>query len=358
MTESGVHNVTPYLTVIVPAYRCAGMLQRALDGMMASDLPRSEWELIVVDDGSPDETPAVARRFADLVLTTPEGPRGPGWARNMGADVARGEVLMFVDADVVVAPDALSRFAAAFRESRGVSAVFGSYDQTPEHPGLISQYRNLLHHRVHHEQTGAAHTFWAGCGAIRRDSFLAVGGYDALRYPRPQIEDIELGYRLSDAGYRIVLDPRIQGKHLKVWTLRSMMRADLHDRAIPWMRLLLERGDTMRETTLNLQRKEKVLTALMGVAMFSCVAALLGAGLVWLAVMFASLLIIVLGNLPLFRWFARVRGMSFTLSVVPLRLLFYVESCLGAAWAIITSRLQSSHVPKDATRSSSGRAIA
>jgi hypothetical protein len=84
--------------------------------------------------------------------------------------------------------------------------------------------------------------------------FLAIGGFDTVRFPRPQIEDIELGYRLRDAGGRIVLDPTVQGTHLKQWTFWRMLRTDVIDRGIPWMRLLLERRGRTR-TSLNTGRR-------------------------------------------------------------------------------------------------------
>ena len=89
--------------------------------------------------------------------------------------------------------------------------------------------------------SGPATTFWSGLGAVRRDAFLAAGGYDAARYPAPSIEDVELGMRLSDAGARIVLDPALLGTHLKRWTLWSMVQTDFRRRSLPWLELLLRR---------------------------------------------------------------------------------------------------------------------
>src|SRR5207249_8693541 len=124
------------------------------------------------------------------------------------------------------------------------------YDDQPAAGGLVSDFRNLLHHHVHQEGAGPATTFWAGLGAIRRDAFLAFGGFDDKRFPRPSIEDIDLGARVVERGGRIVLDPRIQGKHLKRWTIATMVRTDFRDRGLPWVELLLARpADT---TTLNL----------------------------------------------------------------------------------------------------------
>lgn len=334
-------SAAPRLSVIVPAYQCAAMLSACLEGLLASDLPRAEWELLVADDGSTDETPEVARRGADAVLRVADGPRGPAFARNLGAQAAQGEVLVFIDADVVVAPSTLRGFATRFAADPAVAAVFGAYDDTPRDPGLVSQYRNLLHRYVHALHPGDAETFWAGCGAVRREAFLAVGGFDAVRYPRPQIEDIELGYRLRARGERIVLDPALVGTHLKRWTLWKMLRTDLRERAIPWMHLLLSRRTVMGDGPLNLAVGEKVLTALAGIGLACLALALVtrAAAWGWLAAGCAAMIMV--GNAKLFAWFARRRGWMFALATMPLRLLFYVVSAVGGAWAVVTHAGQS-----------------
>lgn len=336
----------PSLSVIVPGYRCAATLQRCLGGLLASDLPRPTWQLIVVDDGSGDETAAVAARMADRVIPIPDGPRGPAFARNSGARAATGEVLVFIDADVIVAPDVLRRFATLFRESPALDAAFGAYDTSPGDPGFLSQYRNLLHHWVHISQPGDAWTFWAGCGAVRRTAFLALGGFDAVRYQRPQIEDIEFGYRLVDAGHRIILDPDIQGTHLKRWTLAGMLRSDLFDRAIPWMQLLLRRGDAFNAGPLNVRRREKVFTALTAIASLTGLLTLVTRGEGWLLATAVCLVIVGIGNARLLAWFTRTRGPVFALCTIPFRFLFYLESGLGAAWAILTHRRRLQDVPR------------
>jgi hypothetical protein len=238
-----VTQAIPRLSVIMPAHEAAQLLPDTLAALAGSTLPRPDWELIVVDDGSTDQTSVIASHWADHVITLPAPARGPGGARNAGAAVARGAWLMFVDADVRVHADALQRVVDAVSADPGLDAIFGAYDAKPEARGLVSEYRNLLHRYTHCVGAGEAETFWAGCGAVRRDAFARIGGFDTVRFPRPQIEDIDLGYRLRDAGGRIVLDPTIEGTHLKRWTLRGMLRTDLLDRGIPWMRLLLERRD-------------------------------------------------------------------------------------------------------------------
>ena len=177
----------------------------------------------------------------EVIVVTAPGHEGPAAARNLGAGDAKGDVLVFVDSDVVVHPDAFTRIRAAFDGDPRLVAVFGSYDDAVGDADVISAFRNLLHREVHVSSAGEAQTFWVGLGAVRRDRFMEVGGFDAVRYPAPAIEDIELGLRLTDAGHRIVLDPAIQGRHLKRWSLRAMVKTDVFSRGVPWVRLMAER---------------------------------------------------------------------------------------------------------------------
>lgn len=196
----------------------------------------------------------------ELIVVTAPANAGPAEARNHGAADATGDVLVFVDADVVVNADALGRLRTAFDADPGLTAVFGSYDDGPRSQAVISEFRNLLHHHVHQGCPGAASTFWAGLGAVRREAFLAVGGFDSQRYDIPSIEDIEFGVRLHRAGGQIELHPRVKGTHLKHWTLGNMIRTDFQRRGIPWVELILEHGAA--PATLNLSWRERASTAL------------------------------------------------------------------------------------------------
>jgi hypothetical protein len=129
----------------------------------------------------------------------------------------------------------------------------------------VSTFRNLLHHHVHQVGAGPAETFWTGLGAVRRDAFLATGGFDEERYPHPSIEDIDLGHRLADGGGRIRLDPSIQGTHLKAWTLRSMLWTDFARRGVPWVRLQLLRRRPASTLNCGWRHRLSALTCTLGV---------------------------------------------------------------------------------------------
>lgn len=330
-------NPSPVISVIVPAHRAAHYLGDTLGALQHSTLPRARWELIVVDDASPDATGDVAAAIADRVVRLAGRARGPGGARNAGAEVARGDWLLFIDADVRVHADTLATFLAATEAHPRAVAIFGAYDDRPAAPQLVSQYRNLLHRYVHLRGAGAADTFWAGCGGVRRAAFLDVGGFDTERFPRPQIEDIELGYRLRERGGEIILDPAIQGTHLKRWTLGSVLRTDILDRGVPWTRLLLERRGRAA-TSLNTSRLEQAKVGLTGLALTALVAVLF-AGPPWLlAVALGALLLVSLANWQTHSWYLSLRGPAFALATVPL-LLGYYASCAIAAGVGVLSHL-------------------
>jgi len=321
----------PQLSVVVPAYNAGGYLATCLDAILA-DSPGS-MELIVVDDRSTDDTVEVAERAGARALLMPCNG-GPGAARNRGVEEATGRIVIFVDADVVVGRGAIPGIVGVLDENPDVAAVFGSYDDKPAAQNLLAQYKNLYHHYVHQRGSAAAETFWAGFGAVRRDAFLAVGGFDGARYPEPSIEDIELGYRLRGAGYAIRLDPTLQVKHLKRWTLRSWLRADIRCRAIPWSFLILERGKLIND--LNLQWSERLRTALVYLALGSIVAAVVSPYFLLLAVAFLGLAVASLWDLVSF--FSRQRGPLFAASVLPFHLFyyFYCGAIFVACWVAVT----------------------
>ena len=192
----------PSLSVVIPVRNGGHDFERCLRRLR--DSHPTDYELIVIDDGSTDGSAELAESFGAIVVRNP-ATQGPAAARNTGARVATAPLVFFLDADVALHPETLGRVVARFEADPELSALFGSYDDAPTAPGLVSQFRNLLHHYVHQQGefvAGArpARTFWTGCGAIRRRDFLDLGGFDPELYTRPAIEDIEFGYRLTRAG--------------------------------------------------------------------------------------------------------------------------------------------------------------
>jgi hypothetical protein len=291
-------------------------------------------EVIVVDDGSTDGTCDIAIATGARVVPSAGGGAGPAAARNVGAANATGDLLVFLDADVAVHRETLLRFHDCLAAHPEIAAVFGSYDDNPDHEGFISQYRNLLHHFVHQEGRREASTFWAGCGAIRRAVFMEVGGFDE-RYRRPSIEDIELGGRLRRAGHRVWLRPEIQAVHLKRWTLARTVRSDILDRAIPWTRLVLQDGQLPSDLNTAVRSRVSAVAAWLTVVS-------LPAALVWpsaLAVALAAATGLVLLNAPLYRFFLRRRGLLFAVGGAAMHGLYLLYSSAVFATMAATARI-------------------
>ncbi len=244
------------ISIITPAYNAEKDLAAALAALSQSKVAPTE--LIVVDDGSQDGTAMVAREFGARVIST-KSKSGPAHARNQGARHAKGDLLLFLDADVCVHPDTIGRIVAEFEQNPDLDALMGSYDDKPTAPDLLSQYRNLLHSFIHRESNQDAKSFWAGCGAIRRTVFLEHGGFDES-YTEPGIEDIELGVRLTKAGCKIALLPSIQVTHLKAWGVRRLVSTEFFHRAVPWTRLILREGSMPCD--LNLRWSHRLSVAL------------------------------------------------------------------------------------------------
>jgi GT2 family glycosyltransferase len=291
------------LTAVIPATDGRVTLARAIAAIERADEPPEQ--VVVVDE--------------------PQG-LGPGGARNLGAQRALGDILVFVDADVEVHHDAFVRIREAFEREPQLAAVFGSYDDQPHPGGVVSDFRNLLHHHVHHENAGPAATFWAGLGAIRLDTFLDVGGFDEQRFVNASVEDIELGSRLHERGYRIRLDPAIQGKHLKRWTLGSMIETDLFRRGVPWLRLLLERRTST--TALNLGWRHR-LSAVVSVALL---VALVRRSAVLAAAALAALTVL---DRPFYGLLFRRRGVGLVVVGMPLHLIHRLVSVAAVPIAVV-----------------------
>lgn len=305
----------PFLSVVIPAHNSARTLERCLAAVCAQIGPKDE--AIVVDDGSTDSTAAIASRFP-VTLMRLEHRCGAAAARNRGADRASRPVLFFVDADVVLHVDAVLRGRARFAD-QSVDGVIGSYDDQPEARTLVSQFKNLAHHYFHQRAAGRVGSFWGACGFIKREVFNVSGGFDESRFSRPSIEDVELGWRVTDRGGHIVLDPAIQATHLKHWTLRSLIHTDVLYRAVPWVRWSLERrrlsGELNASPLQQIALVVAVLLAISGVASVS-----FSGARIWFALFAVAAVAI---NQPLLRLFWRKGGVRLLVAGFALQQVYY-----------------------------------
>jgi glycosyltransferase involved in cell wall biosynthesis len=321
------------IDIIMPVYNGQEFITKSLPPLIEMKQRGEVHEVIVVDDSSTDSSLQIAAELGASVI--PSGGRlGPGAARNQAARLTEGEILWFVDADVVVHDDAVGHLERGFDDPE-VVAVFGSYDDRPPAQNFLSQYKNLVHHFYHHRGRTDASTFWAGCGAVRKQAFLELGGFDVDHYKRPSIEDIELGYRLIEAGGRIRLIPELQSTHLKVWRFFSLIHTEVFCRAIPWSRLMLKRTGMVDD--LNVSAQERIRAVLAGILMLVLIAVVAG----WLP--WWSALALATGaswaNRGLLALFYSRRGLLFAIMGLAFHQLYYLYSSFAFVYSWLETRL-------------------
>jgi len=207
-------------SVIIPAYNSSRTLGASLAALEAQTVPRAQYEVIVVDDGSTDDTGAVAGSFPVHLIQ--QANRGPAAARNRGAREARGAVLVYTDADCVPCTDWLAEMVQPLADAKTV-AVKGAY-RTRQRSWVarfaqieFEERYDLLQRakRIDMVDTYAA--------AYRKDVFLELGGFDEA-FPAPNGEDMDLAYRLEAAGYRLAFNPRAIVFHTHAARLGAYLR--------------------------------------------------------------------------------------------------------------------------------------
>ncbi len=228
----------PDISVVIPVFNGEKTLKNCLTALFRSE--GVIFDVIIVDDGSTDRSQEIASLFPVRLYSLPS-KLGGGIARNIGSQNAMAPILLHTDADVEIETDTLKKIVEEFKNNPNLHAFFGAYSTDCPHQNFFSQYKNLHHHFIHHQAKTDAHTFWSGCGAIRKDVFDAVGGYHTFKHIR-NINDIDLGYRLRKSGFSIKIKPHIQVKHHKYYSFLSLLKSDLFERAIPWTKIMWFNG--------------------------------------------------------------------------------------------------------------------
>ncbi|MBI5492867.1 MAG: glycosyltransferase [Deltaproteobacteria bacterium] len=191
------------VSVVVPAYRAEKTIERCLTALLGQDYPKGAYEIIVVDDGSPDRTGDIVKKFPVRYLR--QSNSGPASARNRGVGEAAGGIILFTDSDCVPETNWMSEMLKPFSDPR-VAAVKGAY-RTGQR-GIVARFSQVEFEERFEMLKKAASidmvdTYSAG---FRKDVFLRMGGFDTS-FPAANNEDTELSYRMSKAGLKMVFTP-------------------------------------------------------------------------------------------------------------------------------------------------------
>jgi lipopolysaccharide/colanic/teichoic acid biosynthesis glycosyltransferase/GT2 family glycosyltransferase len=206
----------PRISVIIPAYNCEKTVGATLEALKGQDFPRDQFEIILVDDGSLDNTREVVKKYPEVRYFW-QNNRGPSAARNYGARQAAGEIILFTDSDCVPEPCWLQKMTAPF-DNPEIVGVKGAYlTKQKERVARFCQKEFEERYRLlsRFEYIDFVDSYSA---AFRKDAFLGVGGFDTS-FPLANNEDVELSYKLAVKGYKMVFvpDARVYHTHSASW---------------------------------------------------------------------------------------------------------------------------------------------
>ena len=257
------------ISVIIPTYNRAGLLRKSLGALSRQTQPTTDFEVIVVIDGSTDETAAMlaglATPYALRVLTQPHG--GQHTARNTGIAVANGQYCLFLDDDVVAEPDLVAEHFRAQRHHGNVVAL-GRLDLAlpPGAPGFVRAYAEGWRNHYDGLESSSRSPGWADCYggnlSVPRRTLLEMGGFAP---DLPRCHDVELGYRLEQAKLPFIYLPRAAGRQIEEKDTRALAR--VFERSGATWFTLYERHPAMLPELLGgfnaVRRREVILRRLL-----------------------------------------------------------------------------------------------
>jgi len=297
-TDAGSTTATPRISIVMPVYNSERLLGECLAAVNASTF--RDYEVIVVDDSSTDRSRDIAAAHGARVV--PSGGRlGPGRARNKGVEHVRGDIVFFIDSDVVVRPDTLGRLVAAFDRDPGVAGLMAVQSPTMRFRNLCSVYKNLWMYYTYVRRAGQdVPLFYTTAAAIRRDAFIESGGFD-VNYVDPNIEDTDYGQKLASQGFRIQILPDLEVEHVKGYDLAGLLRVDFL-RSMSLARLKLRKSaDGISTNDTSVPTGYIVSVPLAGLAVLLGLVGLALGNRTLLLANFLALLTILVLNVPFLR---------------------------------------------------------
>ena len=196
------------ISIIIPVYNASLTLKECLEAIFYSNL--KNFEVIVVSDNSSDNSVEIAKQFQCKIIELPQN-RGPGFARNEGAKTAEGDVLLFLDSDVIIDKEALNPLSDKFSDNE-VNVIQGIYSHKPTY-NIPTQYQQSFYcYYSWHSSMKYTSSLATNCFAIRRKIFIELNGFNT-NIKRATSEDEEFGYMLINKGYKILILRQLNGEH-------------------------------------------------------------------------------------------------------------------------------------------------
>ncbi len=227
--------VIPRLSIVIPMYNAQDTLSLCLDRLYQSTY--KDFEVLLVDDGSCDNSLEIARKYPVKLIQMPKN-QGAACARNKGAQEACGEILLFMDSDILVEKESFSILMDDFCD-KDIAGVVGLLSSKLKFTNFSSNYKNLYMHYTYSMLPRYVSVFYTSFASVRREIFNECGGFDG-NYLNATIEDIEIGERITAAGYKLIIDKRLQVEHLRHYHFDALLKTGFK-RASGIMKIMLRK---------------------------------------------------------------------------------------------------------------------
>ncbi len=320
----------PFISVIIPAYNPGPELAECLEPLRKSSYPR--FEVLVVDDGSPVPV-EVEEPFRVVRLAENSGPAA---ARNAGVEAAGGEIVLFVDTDVVVGGDCLEIVGEFYRDgTRRDRGLTGVQSEGMKYSNFASVYKNLWLRYSFLWAPRESGLFYTSIAAVPRELFLRLGGFDG-GYRTPSLEDTDFGNQILKSGGKVVIEGQLEVRHHKYYSLRGLLRNDFFrsaDETRTWLRN--RSGDQALfagKTSVPLGFIAGLGFAALGV--LGVLGGLIFSSVFWLWLVLVALAGIWLSNLVMIQYMGKVRGNGFLLRVLAFLPLNLLVAGTGICWGL------------------------
>lgn len=328
------HDLAVSISVVLPVLNGEDTLPWCLAALRASTF--RDFEIVAVDDGSTDSTARLLRDAGVDRLLRNAKPAGCFAARNQAAAAARGSVLLFVDADIEVAPDTLAKVWRRFEDDR-IDALIGLYALEHPHRNAASRYKNAWirwSYLIHGDEVD---WFFTAVGAVRREAWERVGGFAEVFHRTTGGGDLDFGRRLRDAGVTVHLDKTLAVVHRRRFHVWSLLVNDFQ-RARGWAALGLSRigvAGSARSGLANVSTGFVAAPAEAGVLLLLSTLSFRHAGL-WPVVAAVAMVYLATGRaFPL--WVARNVSPGFAVVCVALQFLDHLACGFGVLAALLTA---------------------
>ncbi len=323
----------PLVSVIIPVKNGGGTIDACLRSIRRSYYDR--YEIIVVDDHSTDNSCEIASAYPCTVLHVADGT-GANAARNFGAAHAKGEILLFIDSDIVISRETILDITETLGEG-AVDAVVGIYTAKHRHESFVSQYKNLWVRYSYMKSSPAIDWLFGAISGIQRAAFERLGGFNADLLARHGNDDVELGKRFAEAHLTITLNMDIEVEHLKQYTVSSFVKNEFH-RSAGFARLAKRLGEvamSFGRGFVNVPATFIISTLLTLVLLIIGAADIAGLAPRWLTIGLISLYFIL--NIRFLNYLEQVRGLFAMIVMIPIMVLDHLICLFGATIGVMQS---------------------